>query len=183
MVVRRGVNEDSILPMARFARERGYTLRYIEYMDVGHTNGWDLEEVVPGRRDPRAHRCRAAPRAARSALSGRGRDALALSGRQRRGRRHRLGHAALLWHLHACPTHGRGHAVHLPLRGPRHGPARRRCAGAPTTTTCGPSSAVWAAATRSLLGDPLGGHERAAQGGDVAHRRLIAAPGAAGRVC
>jgi cyclic pyranopterin phosphate synthase len=47
MVVRRGVNEDSIVPMARFARERGYTLRYIEYMDVGHTNGWDLAEVVP----------------------------------------------------------------------------------------------------------------------------------------
>jgi cyclic pyranopterin phosphate synthase len=47
MVVRRGVNEESILPMARFARERGYTLRFIEYMDVGHTNGWDLDEVVP----------------------------------------------------------------------------------------------------------------------------------------
>jgi cyclic pyranopterin phosphate synthase len=47
MVVRRGLNEDSILPMARFARERGYTLRFIEYMDVGHTNGWALEEVVP----------------------------------------------------------------------------------------------------------------------------------------
>jgi cyclic pyranopterin phosphate synthase len=47
MVVRRGVNEDSILPMARFAREHGYTLRFIEYMDVGHTNGWLLEEVLP----------------------------------------------------------------------------------------------------------------------------------------
>jgi GTP 3',8-cyclase len=47
MVVRRGLNEDSILPMARFARDRGYTLRFIEYMDVGHTNGWDLAEVVP----------------------------------------------------------------------------------------------------------------------------------------
>ena len=47
MVVRRGLNEDSILPMARFARERGYTLRFIEYMDVGHTNGWALDEVVP----------------------------------------------------------------------------------------------------------------------------------------
>jgi GTP 3',8-cyclase len=46
MVVRRGVNEDSILPMARWARERGVTLRFIEYMDVGHTNGWALEEVV-----------------------------------------------------------------------------------------------------------------------------------------
>jgi cyclic pyranopterin phosphate synthase len=47
MVVRRGLNEGSILPMARFAREGGYTLRFIEYMDVGHTNGWALEEVVP----------------------------------------------------------------------------------------------------------------------------------------
>jgi cyclic pyranopterin phosphate synthase len=47
MVVRRGLNEDSILPMARFARERGYVLRFIEYMDVGITNGWRLDEVVP----------------------------------------------------------------------------------------------------------------------------------------
>jgi cyclic pyranopterin phosphate synthase len=47
MVVRRGVNEDSILPMARFAREAGHVLRFIEYMDVGHTNGWRLDEVVP----------------------------------------------------------------------------------------------------------------------------------------
>jgi cyclic pyranopterin phosphate synthase len=47
MVVRRGLNESSVLPMARFARERGYNLRFIEYMDVGHTNGWSLDEVVP----------------------------------------------------------------------------------------------------------------------------------------
>jgi cyclic pyranopterin phosphate synthase len=46
MVVRRGLNEDSVLPMARFARERGYILRFIEYMDVGHSNGWRLDEVV-----------------------------------------------------------------------------------------------------------------------------------------
>jgi len=47
MVVRRGINEDSIVPMARWARETGVTLRYIEYMDVGHSNGWRLDEVVP----------------------------------------------------------------------------------------------------------------------------------------
>jgi cyclic pyranopterin phosphate synthase len=47
MVVRRGVNETSILPMARWARASGVTLRFIEYMDVGHTNGWRLDEVVP----------------------------------------------------------------------------------------------------------------------------------------
>jgi GTP 3',8-cyclase len=47
MVVRRGVNEQSVLPMARFFRERGHILRFIEYMDVGHTNGWRLDDVVP----------------------------------------------------------------------------------------------------------------------------------------
>jgi cyclic pyranopterin phosphate synthase len=47
MVVRRGVNEASVLPMAGWARDTGVTLRFIEYMDVGHSNGWRLEEVVP----------------------------------------------------------------------------------------------------------------------------------------
>lgn len=46
MVVKRGVNESSILPMARFFREKGYILRFIEYMDVGHTNGWRMDDVV-----------------------------------------------------------------------------------------------------------------------------------------
>ena len=47
MVVRRGINETSIVPMARWARDTGVTLRFIEYMDVGHSNGWRLDEVVP----------------------------------------------------------------------------------------------------------------------------------------
>jgi GTP 3',8-cyclase len=47
MVVRRGINEDSVLPMARYFRRRGHVLRFIEYMDVGHTNGWRLDDVVP----------------------------------------------------------------------------------------------------------------------------------------
>jgi len=47
MVVKRGLNESSILPMARFFREKGYILRFIEYMDVGHTNGWRMDDVVP----------------------------------------------------------------------------------------------------------------------------------------
>jgi len=47
MVVRRGINESSIVPMARWARDTGVTLRFIEYMDVGHSNGWRLDEVVP----------------------------------------------------------------------------------------------------------------------------------------
>jgi GTP 3',8-cyclase len=49
MVVKRGVNESSILPMARFFREKGYILRFIEYMDVGHSNGWRMDDVVPSK--------------------------------------------------------------------------------------------------------------------------------------
>ncbi|MBA2557676.1 MAG: GTP 3',8-cyclase MoaA [Chloroflexi bacterium] len=47
MVVRRDLNESDVVPMARFVRERGHILRFIEYMDVGHSNGWRLEDVVP----------------------------------------------------------------------------------------------------------------------------------------
>lgn len=47
MVVKRGLNETSILPMARFFREKGYILRFIEYMDVGHSNGWRMDDIVP----------------------------------------------------------------------------------------------------------------------------------------
>lgn len=47
MVVRRGINEASIVPMAAWARETGVILRFIEYMDVGHSNSWRLDEVVP----------------------------------------------------------------------------------------------------------------------------------------
>jgi cyclic pyranopterin phosphate synthase len=47
MVVKRGVNEHSILPMAEAFRELGHTLRFIEYMDVGSTNAWRMADVVP----------------------------------------------------------------------------------------------------------------------------------------
>ena len=46
MVVKRGENEDSIVPMARWARDEGLILRFIEFMDVGTTNGWRLDDVV-----------------------------------------------------------------------------------------------------------------------------------------
>jgi GTP 3',8-cyclase len=47
MVVKRGVNEQEILPMARHFKGSGHILRFIEYMDVGHTNGWRMDDVVP----------------------------------------------------------------------------------------------------------------------------------------
>src|SRR5207245_663625 len=46
-VIKRGVNDDQVVPLAHYFREQGHTLRFIEYMDVGHTNGWRLDDVVP----------------------------------------------------------------------------------------------------------------------------------------
>jgi len=46
-VIRRGWNEADVEGLAAYARERGHTMRFIEYMDVGDTNGWRLDDVVP----------------------------------------------------------------------------------------------------------------------------------------
>ncbi len=46
-VVQRGVNEHTIVDLARFAQERDYIVRFIEYMDVGTLNGWKMDDVVP----------------------------------------------------------------------------------------------------------------------------------------
>ena len=48
-VVRRGVNEDQIVPLAQYGRDHGVIVRFIEYMDVGTSNGWQMGEVVPSR--------------------------------------------------------------------------------------------------------------------------------------
>ena len=91
MVVRRGVNESSILPMAAWARETGVILRFIEYMDVGHSNGWRLDEVVPAAelidadRGAPGRSSRPTPRtAARSPIAGATSTAAASSGSSRR---------------------------------------------------------------------------------------------------
>jgi len=49
MVVKRGTNDGEILPMARHFKGSGTVLRFIEYMDVGASNGWNMTEVVPSR--------------------------------------------------------------------------------------------------------------------------------------
>lgn len=46
-VVQRGVNDHTIVDLARWAKDKGYILRFIEYMDVGNKNGWRMDEVVP----------------------------------------------------------------------------------------------------------------------------------------
>lgn len=49
MVVQKGVNDHDILPMAKFFKEKKIPLRFIEYMDVGNSNGWKLDQVVSSR--------------------------------------------------------------------------------------------------------------------------------------
>ncbi|WP_411830030.1 GTP 3',8-cyclase MoaA [Metasolibacillus meyeri] len=49
MVVQKGKNEQDIAEMARFFKEKQHILRFIEYMDVGNSNGWRLDDVVPKR--------------------------------------------------------------------------------------------------------------------------------------
>jgi len=60
MVLKRGTNEKSILPMARYFHGTGHIVRFIEYMDVGSTNGWRLDDIVPPERSSRQStpRCR-----------------------------------------------------------------------------------------------------------------------------
>jgi len=47
MVVKKGVNDHHVLEMARYFRGTGHIVRFIEFMDVGHTNGWKMDEVAP----------------------------------------------------------------------------------------------------------------------------------------
>ena len=93
MVVRRGMNEASIVPLARWARDEGLVLRFIEYMDVGDSNGWRLDDVVPAEEIlalvDAVHPARARP----AGLPGRGRRPLSLPRRVRGDRRHRVGDA------------------------------------------------------------------------------------------
>jgi cyclic pyranopterin phosphate synthase len=46
-VIERGLNDDDIIPLVDFAREHGFSMRFIEYMDVGNANNWISERIVP----------------------------------------------------------------------------------------------------------------------------------------
>ena len=66
-VVKRGLNDHGIVDLARHFRGTGHPLRFIEYMDVGHTNGWRIDDVVPAAEIVARDRPRAPARAGRAA--------------------------------------------------------------------------------------------------------------------
>ena len=135
MVVRRGINEASVLPMARWARDEGLILRFIEYMDVGHTNGWRMDDVVPADELVALVDARDALEQVPPRYLGRGRRPLPLPRRQRRGRADRLGHAAILRRLHPRAPVRRGPLLHLPVhRGGARPPGRSSATAAAAAT-------------------------------------------------
>ena len=123
-VVQRGINDHTVLELVEHFRGTGVIVRFIEYMDVGNRNDWQPELVVPSQELAARIGARwpLAPPGAR--LPRRGRRALRVRRRPGRGRLHLLGVAAVLRRLLArAPVLGR-HALHLPVRHPRHQPAR-----------------------------------------------------------
>ena len=179
VVVKRGLNESSILDIARRFRGTGHTVRFIEFMDVGATNGWRLDDVVPGRRDRLDDRRRVPARARGRRVSRRGRRALPLPRRRGRDRRHRVRDAAVLRRLHARADLRRRKALHLPLRRPRDTTSARSSARMRPTSSRTRSRAVWQRRSDRYSEIRTERDRGAAQGRDVVHRRLGSRLGAA----
>ena len=132
-VVRRGMNEASILPLARWARDEGLVLRFIEYMDVGHSNGWRLDDVVPAEEILETIDAELPLEPVTANYRGE------VAGRYRfRDGSGEVGVIAsvtppVLRGLHARATLGGGAPVHVPVRGRRGRTSRPRCATASRT--------------------------------------------------
>ena len=163
------INEDERRSRWRAGRaRRGVILRFIEYMDVGHSNGWRLDEVVPGGRARRHDRGGLADRAGRAGLPGRGRRALAVPRRRRRVRGHLVGDRS----RSAATARARGsrpRASSTPACSrPRVTISARSSARTRATRTCADViESIWLAPRRSLFRAALGGDLDAAEDRDV----------------
>jgi GTP 3',8-cyclase len=174
MVVRRGVNGQSVLPMAAHFRYSGHVLRFIEYMDVGSTNGWRLEEVVPaaeiisliGGQWPLEPVAPAYPGEVASRYryrDGAGEIGVIASVTQPFCRGCARARLSADGQLYTCLFAGAGHDLRGPLR-----------AGSSDQALGEQVAAVW---TRRPTATPSCARARpaargAAEGGDVAHRRI-----------
>ncbi len=178
MVVKRGTNDGEILPMARWFREHyggAVVLRFIEYMDVGETNGWRMDHVLPSRE--LIERIGSVYPLQPIGAHGRRRNgrALALCGRRRRDRRHLQRHASLLPRLQPRAAFDGRQALPVPVRDAGARPAalvaRGRCerradrrrAGRHLDASQRPLLRVAQRGCRADLG---------AQGRDALHRRM-----------
>ena len=177
MVVRRGINETSDPadgPLG--ARGRGHILRFIEYMDVGHTNGWRLDEVVPAAEivaaivdaemplEPMPPRYRGEVATAGAIVDGGGEVGVIASVT-----------APVLRRLHPGPDLGRGPALHVPLHGrgarpPAVRAARRGAVGRRACATRSPPSGASATTATPSCGPRR--RRRPAAGRDVRDGRL-----------
>ena len=142
-VVKRGANDDGIVALAEQFRGTGHTLRFIEYMDVGNTNGWRLDDVVSsdeivatiGAVHPLEPRRGRPPR--------RDRPPLALPRRRRRDRGHRLGHEAVLRRLLAGPALAEGRLHTCLSRRKATICAPRSASGPPTRSSPSILRGIW----------------------------------------
>ena len=170
-VVKRGVNDEQLVDMARRFRGTGHIVRFIEYMDVGNTNGWRMDDVVPGARDRRAiaahGRSSRSSRttSAKSPSAGATPTAPARSASSPRSR----SRSAAAARARASPPTASSISASSPAPATTCAPSS---AAAPTTKRSPPRSARrWRHPRRPLLGNPLRG-DAGDEGGDVAHRRL-----------
>ena len=158
--------------MAERFRGTGHILRFIEYMDVGTTNGWRLDEVVPAAEIVAAVDQSWPLDPARAELPRRGRDPLPLPRRGRRDRRDRVRHSTVLRRLHQSATIRRRQALHLPIRRQRPRPSRTPPQRRHQPTTPHPHTVDMGQPRRPLLRAPARRQPTTPQGRDVLHRRL-----------
>ena len=173
MVVKRGMNEDSIVPMARRFKGSGHIVRFIEYMDVGATNGWRMDDVVSAREIVDAIGAQMPLVQCDPNYRGEVAERWRYADGGGESRRHRVGDAGVLPRLHACaPVDGR-QALHVPLRERRLRPARARPRRLRRRGARPRRGGDLAAARRPLFRDPHGEHAARAEGRDELHRRVI----------
>ena len=118
MVVRRGTNEHCVHELAHHFRHTGHILRFIEYMDVGHTNGWRMEDVVTAAEILAMMESEWSVEQVPANYRGEVSQAVPLSGWGRGIWHHRFGHTSFLRRLYPHAAHGRWAALHLPVCNP-----------------------------------------------------------------
>ena len=176
-VVKRGLNDDGIVDMARHFRGTGHILRFIEYMDVGHTNGWRMDDVVPAREiverigaefplEPVEPSYRGEVATRWRYLDGAGEIGVIASVTQPFCGDCTRARISAEGQLYTCLFAVRGHDLRALVR-----------SGATDAELDGGDRRDLEPPHRPLLGAPLREHRRSAEDRDVLHRRLTYTPG------